>query len=392
MLASPAHPLFAQGSEVAVRASEHPLAVGGELAAMLAPPDDHTYFNYTDYDHDALRMARLRLFGEWHATDRLSLLVEIRTENASTLSASALYLRWQPMRDRGLYVQAGRVPPVFGAFGRRAYGRDNAVLSLPLAYQYLTSLRTDAVPATAEDLLYMRGQGWAPYYPVGDTTEGPGIPLISGSRWDTGVQTTWENTRLSLSGGITLGSPADPVVRDTNDGVMWAGRAAAHVPGGITIGVSGARAQWLARSLLEKLAEGTSTPSHQSVFGIDLEVGSGPWLVRAEAMRSNFDVPFAAEVPSRRLTATAAFVETRYRFHPRLQVGARIDRLAFGAIRNPAAGAATPWDYPVVRVETLLGVRMTRHVEARGGWQYNRRTSAPPESRHLPTIGLLVWF
>ena len=34
-------------------------------------------------------------------------------------------------------VQAGRIPPVIGAFPRRAYGRDNLSSASPLAYQYL---------------------------------------------------------------------------------------------------------------------------------------------------------------------------------------------------------------------------------------------------------------
>ena len=42
----------------------------------------------------------------------------------------------------------------FGAFGRRGYqGVDNPLIGYPLAYQYLTSLRPDAAPATVADLL-----------------------------------------------------------------------------------------------------------------------------------------------------------------------------------------------------------------------------------------------
>src|SRR5256886_9040457 len=50
-------------------------------------------------------------------------------------------------------IQAGRVPPTFGAFARRAYVSDNFLIGYPLAYQYLTSLRPDAVPANADELL-----------------------------------------------------------------------------------------------------------------------------------------------------------------------------------------------------------------------------------------------
>ena len=40
----------------------------------------------------------------------------------------------------------GRIPPTFGAFSRRAYANGNPLIGYPLAYQYLTSLRPDAVP------------------------------------------------------------------------------------------------------------------------------------------------------------------------------------------------------------------------------------------------------
>lgn len=141
--------------------SEARLAAGGEVTAILGPADKDAFFNYTDYDQNALRVARLRLFGEWRAVaDRVSVVGELRTENGTDLDAPALYLRWRPAASTRLWIQAGRIPPVIGAFARRAYGRDNAVLGLPLIYQYLTSLRPDALPRTPDDLLRMRGRGW----------------------------------------------------------------------------------------------------------------------------------------------------------------------------------------------------------------------------------------
>ena len=57
-------------------------------------------------------------------------------------------------------IQVGRVPPTFGAFARRTYASDNPLIGYPLAYQYLTSMRADALPANADELLRMRGRGW----------------------------------------------------------------------------------------------------------------------------------------------------------------------------------------------------------------------------------------
>src|SRR5437660_527842 len=62
--------------------------------------------------------------------------------------------------DLAFDIQLGRVPPTFGAFPRRAYSTDNPFIGYPLAYQYLTSLRADALPANADELLQMRARGW----------------------------------------------------------------------------------------------------------------------------------------------------------------------------------------------------------------------------------------
>src|SRR5262245_4336157 len=120
------------------------LSGGGEISAILSPPDTTAFFNYSDYERNLLRITRIRLFGEWRTLTRLSVIGEVRTENTDQVMLPALYLRWQPRAAQALYIHAGRIPPVIGGFGRHAYGRDNIVLGQPLAYHHLTSLRPDA--------------------------------------------------------------------------------------------------------------------------------------------------------------------------------------------------------------------------------------------------------
>lgn len=387
------HPAAAQTEESYTHPDEHRVAVGGDVSIVVAPPDQRTYFNYTTYDIDGLRMAQVQLYGEWHLRERVSLVGELRTENASTLDASALYLRWRPRARSPLVIQAGRIPPVVGAFGRRAYGRDNAVLGMPLAYQYLTLLRPDALPSSTSDLLKMRGRGWQPSYPIGNLALTTGVPLVAASRWDTGVEGTWTSRGLELSAAVTQGAPAVPLVRESNHDLMWSGRAAAHIPGSITIGVSGARAGWLADSVLDLTPDGRGTPHTQTLLAADTEFGVGRWLVRAEWLRSTFDVPVVNDPdPLHRLTAQSGFIEGRYRFHPRMQIGVRADRLAFGQLRDPDTGVSTTWDANVTRVEVTFGLRLSRALELRAGWQENRRQSDRGGRRGLPIAGLLYWF
>lgn len=369
-----------------------PIAFGGEVAAVIGPADTTAFFNYTDYEHNALRVARLRLSAEWRMRPVLSVVGEVRSENASDVEVAALYLRWTPWEVGPLTVQVGRVPPVIGAFARRAYGRDNVVAGSPLAYQYLVSLRPDALPATADDLLRMRARGWRPSYPVGAQSIATGVPLVSASRWDTGVQLHWQQSRWELSAAVTRGSPAVPVVRETNGGLQWAGRAAARLPAGVTVGVSGARGQWIDDRALSLVPDAWRTHSTQRVWAIDAEYGTGRWLLRAEWLRSRFELPLvAAPDPTLTLAAWSGFGELRYRPHARWQVAARLDRLQFGRLTD-ATGAAVPWDYPVRRVEAMLGFRATRQIEARAGWQHNWRPGSRSARRGFPIAEFLCWF
>ncbi len=52
------------------------LAGGGEVMAVAGPRDTTAFFNYSDYERNLLRIARLRLFGEWRTAARLSVIGE----------------------------------------------------------------------------------------------------------------------------------------------------------------------------------------------------------------------------------------------------------------------------------------------------------------------------
>jgi len=157
------------------------VTLGGDISATVGP-EDPGFFNYTDYEHSALRMLRVDLSALVKAGDHISFLGELRTENTDTVQPYALYVRIRPWVGRNFDIQAGRLPPTFGAFGRRTYAPDNPLIGYPLAYQYLTSLRPDSLPATADELLRKRGLGWLTRYTVGDTTFDQGVPLVRAFR------------------------------------------------------------------------------------------------------------------------------------------------------------------------------------------------------------------
>src|SRR5215813_10179357 len=182
----PAEPIALAGGRVTV-SGDVSATYGCEPATDRACRNDAGFFNFSDYAHSALREFRLGLSAAVKAGPHFSVLSEVRSYNRD-VRPYALYVRIRPWTARDFDIQIGRVPPTFGAFARRTYANDNPLIGYPLAYQYLTSLRPDALPASADELLRKRAQGWLVRYTIGSAAPDRGVPLVRAFRWDTGLQ------------------------------------------------------------------------------------------------------------------------------------------------------------------------------------------------------------
>jgi hypothetical protein len=369
-----------------VQTADGRVVVSAELISTVGSADDVAFFNYTDYEHNALRMLRLGMSGVWRPATWLALAAEVRSEDLEHPAFYAAYARVRPWRRRDLDVEVGRVPPAFGAFGRRAYGTSNPVIGYPLAYQYLTSLRTDAVPAVADDLLRMRARGWLSSFPVGVPTPGPGVPLISGFRWDTGLRVRWKEGPVEVTGALTNGTLSNPRLSDDNRGKQVSGRVAMTPVIGLIIGVSGARGAWLSRDVAP-----TGSPQQRAV-GADIEYSRDHWIVRGELVFSRWSLPLPLPPSNvQSVSSLGRWVEARYRITPRIFIAGRADRLGFSRLQGSAPGTV-PWDAPVTRIEAGGGYYLQRNLVARATVQTNRRAAGRVLNRTYVSAQLAYWF
>src|SRR5688572_31500523 len=224
------------------------LILSAEITATIAPVDPG-FFNYTSYEFSAFRNLRMGVSAEVRANEHVQLLTEVRFDQGRVLEAYGLFVRVRPWPARRFDIQVGRIPPTFGAMSRTAYGSSNILIGQPLAYQYLMSIRPDAIPATNDDLLRMRGRGWLSNFPIGNRAEAPGLPMVNTSRWDTGVQVHGITRAIEWTGAITAGSLSDPRFRDNNAGRQYAGRVVARPTVAMALGVSASRGAWLRRDV-----------------------------------------------------------------------------------------------------------------------------------------------
>ena len=369
------------------------LIVSGEAAAAIAP-DDTGYFNFTDYGQSALRLLRLSVSTALSLGEKAVVLGEIRTETGEPFSVYALFLRVRPLVARAIDVQLGRVPPTFGAFSRRQYGTDNPLIGYPLFYQYLTSLRADALPANADDLLRMRGRGWRPAFPIGDQTPKPGIPLMSALRWDTGVQVSVGDGPLQLVAAVTNGSPSNPLVIDDNGGKQITGRVTYRPSTGWVLGASAGRAAYLSRTATDQLPSRGEGRFTQEAVGADIEYSRGHWLVRAEGMLSRWRLPtLDAPFIDSPLGAVGLFIEGQYKLRPGFYVAGRADHLGFSEITGTVQeGRPTSWDFPVTRIEVGGGYYILRNVIGKLVYQHNWRDDPHDRRRRFVGAQLVYWF
>lgn len=365
------------------------IVIGTDIAISATPQDDRegAWFNYTDYEHNALRLFRAGVNADIRLTDRISVLTEIRSENGDAIKPYALYARVRPWSDRRIDIQAGRIPPTFGAFARRDYGAGNPVIGYPLAYQYLTSVRPDALPSSTDDVLRMRARGWRPSYPIGSLELAPGMPLITAFRWDTGVQVRVGPESLNASAAVTNGTSSDPRTRDNNGGKQIAGRLHWKPNVGLSIGASAARGAYVADAALAAATVLAGSPrSTQQALGFDAEYSRDHWMVRGELIWNRWQVPTL----SRTLDATSTFVEGRYKVSPGIFVASRIDHLGFS--RLPTGSEMRTWDAPVTRLESGVGYYIRRNLVAKGTYQHNWRDGGLIRSRGLFAAQLHFWL
>ena len=363
------------------------IVIGGEVTATIAP-EDPGFFNYTDYEYSALRNLRLGVVAEVRAHERVQFLSEIRVERGNAFEPYGLYARIRPWLSRRIDVQVGRVPPTFGAFGRGAYASSNLLIGYPLAYQYLTTLRTDALPSSPDELLRMQGRGWRVGYSVGNQYVGPGLPVVNGFHWDTGVQVHGVHGALEWTGALTTGSLSNPRIKDDNGGRQVAGRVVLHATPGLAIGASAALGAFMSRTLQPALTGGAKVDDAlQRGLGLDAEYSIGRFVGRGELLWARWTLPMP--FTGGPLKATSVFGEARYRVLPGVHVAARAEHLGFSQITG---SRRDHWDAPVKRFEVGAGWSMLRNVMIKASWQRNLRDAGRVQHDSFGAAQIVYWF
>jgi opacity protein-like surface antigen len=373
------------------------LAVSGDAAIGYSTSDHDTYFNYGDYQLDMMRLVRLGVRASLRAGARATVTTDVRAEGEVEGGPWRVYpislaLEVRPFAGSSFAVAGGVVQPAFGSFTQRRYGADNLLIGYPLAYQYTTAVRADAIPASANEVLANRARGWAPRYTIGAGRGVSGLPVVNTSGWSPGVAVSGATERFTGKLAVTRGGLAAPGSAAWHGRWEVTGRAEFKPTVGLVLGVSGARGAFIDDALSPVVATAVENRSpRETAFGVDVEYSWGYWLVRGEAILGRRAYPaFVAPDTSDPLSTTALEVEARYKIRPGLYAAARLGGLWFGQLHGSTTTRS--WDANTIRVETGLGYSITRNVLVKAVYQYNRRDATHEPILHLGAAQLVARF
>src|SRR5262249_2724859 len=80
------------------------VTIAGDVPATFGAKDQTAFFNFTDYENNALRMFRVSFSGMWRPTEQFAFVTEIRSEDLQRLIPYALYARVRPWKGRAFDV------------------------------------------------------------------------------------------------------------------------------------------------------------------------------------------------------------------------------------------------------------------------------------------------
>ncbi len=285
------------------------------------------------------------LFLDGRISDRVTALTTVRVAENQVINVDYAAIRITDLTPLHLNVQAGRFDLPFGNLGERRFPRRNFLYSLPLIYEYETSLPDR--PTTAEELLAARGKGG-------------GMPLLDGGVYDLGAMVfgTWGifDYAIAVSSGTV--SATTYGTQNSNSDVGTVLRLAVTPITGLTLGGAYAQGAYMEEPAQPAKPDVNVNNFRQQTLEFDMEFSRGHAVIYGEAVLNKWPVPLSTGDLD--LNVFGYYMEGKYTVMPRLYVALRMSGLQFGNVM--LSQQEQPWDYNVTELEGGLGYFLERDV------------------------------
>lgn len=274
------------------------------------------------------------------------------------------FVRFLPLEDVDLGVQAGKFVTPFGAYPQRHGGPEDAFITAPLPFDRPTVLGSRKTPGGAK--------GFATWPKDDAKFRAEGSPPLWGVPYQNGVMLSgsgsWGRARLAAMNSA-LASPPPAWDLDLKQG--RAPSLVAHVSAfllpSLTLGLSHAAGPYLDQNA-EGLLPGDKANEHKQVMnGVNLSFKRGRVSVFAEAFHDEWQTPHLEKSP----TEVSYYVETKVKLVAGTFFGLRLAAMRFGEV-DDENGEPRRWDEDVDQGQVALGALINRHLELKAEYGVER--------------------
>ncbi len=285
------------------------------------------------------------LFLNGIVSEDVAVLSTVRVTDKEYPYFDYLAIRFVDLTPLHLNLQAGKFDMPFGNLAGRRFPRDNPLFSLPLLYEYSTSLPNRVV--TDNDLLRDRGHG-------------VGMRLLDGGIYDIGAMVYGSAGIVTYAAAVSNGTVSTPAYGNLNLNSDFGKilRVAVTPMTGLTMGAAYAWGQYLSDQY--QPSQGYQNPSEyiQKTAEVDLAFSRGYLVLYGEGVYGTWRVPLQAG--DENLAATGYYAEAKYTLVPRLYAALRFNGLWFNEVQLD--GVQERWDYNVTEWEGGFGYFVERNV------------------------------
>ena len=174
------------------------------------------------------------------------------------------------------------------------------------------------------------------------------------------------------------------------------GRIGVHPTTALTLGTSASSGPYLREGTEALLQRGQDTGGlRETVVAVDASFARHHLELWSELFLARWEVPLGnvRRFPRGVLDADtlAYYLEARYRVTPKVFAALRWNQQMFGDV-DDGRGVAHPWDRDAWRVDSAIGYRFDRHVQAKLQYSYTRQVGDLQQGEQLVAAQMSVRF
>ncbi len=278
--------------------------------------------------------------------------------------ADEYFLRYTPFEDARLNLQVGKSATVVGNWVARHDSWNNPLITAPLPYENISIVTDHITPATQAGFLARRNQ---------PDQKSLWVPVIWGPSYATGASVFGQIHEFDYAVEVKNASLSSrPATWENHTAIedtpTFSGRFGCRPDPAWNVGASASYGSYLQSGASGSLPTGKDLMDfNQITVGQDFSYAWRHWQFWGELFLSRFEVPRAGN------TDTAAYyLEARYKITPELFLAARWNQQFFGEVAD-GTGGTQRWDRDIWRMETGIGYRFSRHLQAKLQYNYSHQ-------------------